>query len=197
MCVYSHNNVSFLFLTDQRKEDIANVFELRGKNATVLHGEHGTWHSFRTVFVFLIKDEVIALHPFVSLSFIQRAGVSLIDEHHPNSPRFVIPGDGNIHPTLPILLIAFQYISPSAKANETEGGLLLFLVPDSSPMWTRLTVGLSHDCPKQSNPGCGGCILKWGCTDHHHHYNLERPSPAERRESRGPPSHRCADSAPC
>lgn len=156
-----------------------------------------TWQSLRNVFVFLIKDEVIALHPFVSLSFIQRAGVSLIDEHHPNSPRFVIPGDGNIHPTLPILLIAFQYISPSAKANETEGGLLLFLVPDSSPMWTRLAVGLSHDCPKQSNPGCGGCILKWGCTDHHHHYNLERPSPAERRESRGPPSHRCADSAPC
>lgn len=28
----------------------------------------------------------------------------------------------------------------------------VFLVPNSFPVWTGLTVGLCHDCPKQSNP---------------------------------------------
>ena len=46
---------------------------------------HSTSHKFRNVFVFLRKDEVITLQPFVSLSFFSPGGVSLVGERSPSS----------------------------------------------------------------------------------------------------------------
>lgn len=66
------------------------------ERVTSLHGENGTSHKFRVVFVFLRKDEVITLQPFVSLSFFQRCGVSLVGERSPSSLCFVMPEDGKI-----------------------------------------------------------------------------------------------------
>lgn len=42
------------------------------------------------------KDEVITLQPFVSLSFFQHGGVSLVGKHSPVCLCFVMPEDGEI-----------------------------------------------------------------------------------------------------
>lgn len=46
--------------------------------------------------------------------------------------------------------------------------------------------GIMSWLPKTIKPRPRDCRLKWCCTEHHHHHNLERPSLAEKRESRGP-----------
>lgn len=130
-----------------------------------------------SLFFFLRKDEVITLQPFMLLSLFQRGGVSLIGKHSPSSLCFVMPENSEIiltslfcsyvnifrmtgvlwycvktrllpSPSSLLLLIASQYISPSAKANENKSAV--FLVPNSFLMWTGLTVGLCHGCPKQT-----------------------------------------------
>lgn len=141
-----------------------------------MHTENGTSHKFRIFFVFLRKDEVITLQSFVSLSFFQHGGISLIGEHSPNSLCFVMPEDGKIilvsffcsnvnifrmtavlwycvkTPLLPspspvLLLMASQYISPSAKENETKRGLPCSGCQIHFQCGWSLTVGLCHDCP--------------------------------------------------
>lgn len=175
-------------------------------------------------FVFTREDGVIALQPFVLLSLFQYGGVYLIGKQSPNSSLcFVLPEDGKIEltsflcfygnifgmtevlwycvetPLLPspsrlLPLIVSQYISPSAKANETKQDLpcsqCQFHLPCGwGSQWDYVMIGQNNQTQ--------ACSLKCCCTVHYYHYNLERPSWAERGKSRGPRCHYCANSTPC
>lgn len=129
---------------------------------------NGTEHKIGFSLFFSQKDEVITLQPFVSLSFLKRGGVSLIGKHSPNSLCFVMPEDGQIiltslfcsyvnifrmtgalwncknSPPPLTLLRVFPHRFPiyfsicRDKWNQTRSAL--FLVPNSFPMWTELTL---------------------------------------------------------
>ena len=176
-------------------------------------------HKYRTFFVLLRKDKVITLQPFVWLSFFQHGGgVSLAGKHFPISVCFVTPEDGGITLTSSLcshvnifiyecmvmvmyentppprpLLLSSQYFSPSAETNGSKRGLLR--------SWCQIHFqcgwGSEQDyvaiCRKTIKPRPRDRRLKWCCTEPHHH-NLERPSLAASKESRGPLSKSCADS---
>lgn len=72
------------------------------------------------------------------------------------------------------------------KANE---GPLCFPVPNSFPLRIRLRLELCHDCQEQLGTQTE-VALHWN-----HHYNLERPSMAERWEPAGPLCHCWPNSA--
>lgn len=169
---------------------------------------------------FLRKDEVITLQPFVLLSFFQRGGVSLCVKHSPCSFCFVMPEDGKIiltsffcsyinlfrmtavlwdcvktplllSPSSSLLPDTFIHLQRQMKPKEVWCVLgAKFISNVDEARW-----GIMSWLPKTIKPRPWGCRLKWCCSEHHH--NLERPSLAERRESSGPLSHSCADSAPC
>lgn len=165
---------------------------------------------------------MIALQPFVLLSLFQHGGVYLIGKQSPNSSLcFVLPEDGKIEltsflcfmviysgwlrsygivwkhhssPSRLLPLIVSQYISPSAKANETDQDLpcsqCQFHLPCGwGSQWDYVMIGQNNQTQ--------ACSLKCCCTVHYYHYNLERPSRAERGKSRGPRCHNCANSTPC
>lgn len=94
-------------------------------------------------------------------------------------------------------LVASQWFSPSAQANEAKRRL-----PNAFPMWTGLRVGICVTIAEKAiKPRPWDCRLKWCCTEHrHHHRNLERPSLAESKKREGSQegalSNSCADSAP-
>lgn len=127
------------------------LFNYDRERLTLLHGKNGTSHKLRISFVFLRKDEVITLQPFVWLSLFQHAGVSLIGKHSPNSLCFVMPEDSKIMLTLffcsyvnifrvlcywfcvktplpPPRPFCFSSSTPNVLANETKQ--CLFLVPN-------------------------------------------------------------------
>lgn len=105
----------------------------------------------------------------------------------------------NTTPPLPILCASphrfpIYFSICKGKWNQTRSAV--FLVPNSFPMWMGLTVGLCHDYPKQSNPGRG--TADWsGAAPSIIIITLKDLHWAERRESGGPLSHSCADSALC
>lgn len=185
---------------------------------TLLHTKKGTSHKFRFFFVFLTKDEVITLQAFVWLSLFQHAGVSLTGKHSPNSLCFVIPGDGKImltlffysyvnifwvlwycvwkhHSLLPILSASPHRVPMYWQTKPSNVCCVLGakLISDVDGVHS----GIMSWLTKTIKPRPWDYRVKWCCTEHHNHHNLERPSLAERRESREPLRQSCADRAPC
>jgi len=182
----------FLFLTDQRKD----TFLLEG--------------------FILRRDEVITLQPFVLLSLFKCGGntslasiiltapaLSCQKIHWRLSSAFLLMHSEGMW----CYVIVWKHLSSPPhplSCSSSLPNIFLHLQRQTKP--SRIccvlvakfisTVDGAHSgitpwLPKTIKP----CRLKWCCTAHHH--NLERPSLAEGRESRGPQSHRCADSAPC
>lgn len=125
---------------------------------------------------------MIALQPFVSLSFLKRGGVSLIGKHSPHSLCFVMPEDGQI--ILTSLFCSYVNIFRMTGAlwnckNCTPPLTILCVFPQPIPniflhlqrqmkpnevcsvLGAKLisnvdgthTDHVNHDCPKQSNHG--------------------------------------------